>query len=430
MDPFPKTKSGYRYILTVMCLGTRYPYAIPLKKVDAITIAEGLIDVLAQTGITQELLSDQGSVFIGRVNKELCRLLNIDKLRTTAYHHQTNGIFERWHCCLKGMLRKVREDQDDWARLLKFCLLAYRATPLAATGFSPYELVHGRNLREPLEAMNEGWVRREFSFSNKVDWFNNLRKTLTILHEAAWENEEAFKAKTKAAYDEKAQERHFEPGDMVVCHTPGLTGKLHTIWAGPYEVTAKISNTYYKLAVPDKWSHTEVVHIKRLKEWKTPTANLFRVVVADKSGDSPDPIGKVGMGTPALTSDQKSELAVLLEGFSDVATTELGKVLGTEHVIDTCQVQPIRTTPYSIVPGWRAELKAEIHFFVRQGILVPTRSPWSSPMVPVRKFSGLVGLCIDYKKLIMRSRLILIRCRWYRIFWMMLLGLLGCPNWI
>ena len=71
------------------------------------------------------------------------------------------------------------------------------------------------------------------------------------------------RAKTKAAYDEKAQERHFEPGDMVLCHTPGLTGKLHSIWTGPYEVTAKISDINYKLAVPDKRSQTEVVHINR-----------------------------------------------------------------------------------------------------------------------------------------------------------------------
>ena len=54
-------------------------------------------------------------------------------------------------------------------------------------------------------------MRGEVSFSNTVDWINNLRKTLSILHEAVRENEEAFKAKTKAAYDEKAQERHFEP---------------------------------------------------------------------------------------------------------------------------------------------------------------------------------------------------------------------------
>ena len=109
------------------------------RGIDGYMLDEGvlvhMIEVLAHTGIPQELLSDQGSVFIGQVNKELCRLLNIDKLRTTAYHPQTNGILERWHSCLKGMLRKLGENQEDWARLLKFCLLShtpcsYRISPI------------------------------------------------------------------------------------------------------------------------------------------------------------------------------------------------------------------------------------------------------------------------------------------------------------
>ena len=76
---------------------------------------------------------------MGRLNKELCRLLDITKLRSTAYHSQTNGILERWHPCLKGMLHKASNSKEEWDNLLKYCLLAYRATPHAATGFSPYD---------------------------------------------------------------------------------------------------------------------------------------------------------------------------------------------------------------------------------------------------------------------------------------------------
>ena len=39
VGPLPRTKRGFKYILTVMCLCTRYPYAIPLKKIDAISVA-------------------------------------------------------------------------------------------------------------------------------------------------------------------------------------------------------------------------------------------------------------------------------------------------------------------------------------------------------------------------------------------------------
>ena len=38
----PRTKTGFSYILTVMCLGSRFPYAIPLQWVDAESVAEGL----------------------------------------------------------------------------------------------------------------------------------------------------------------------------------------------------------------------------------------------------------------------------------------------------------------------------------------------------------------------------------------------------
>ena len=67
----------------------------------------------------------------------------------------------------------------------------------------------------------------------------------------------------KQAYDEKAVGREFKPGEMVLLHTPCLSGKLHSIWEGPYEVEKVISATSYKLSVPDKRSHTIVILINR-----------------------------------------------------------------------------------------------------------------------------------------------------------------------
>ena len=102
----------------------------------------------------------------------------------------------------------------------------------------------------------------------------------------------------KQAYDEKGVGREFKPGEMVLLHTHCLSGKLDSIWEGPYEVEKVISATSYKLSVPDKRSHTIVVHINRLKPWKTHTANLFRVVVAEESEGTSEPLGKVKMGNP------------------------------------------------------------------------------------------------------------------------------------
>ena len=71
--------------------------------------------------------------------------------------------------------------------------------------------------------MKSGWVKGDLSFISAVEWVNELRETLTILHQTPYKNEEAYKEKSKAAYDLGSKPKSFEPGDMVLCHTPGLT---------------------------------------------------------------------------------------------------------------------------------------------------------------------------------------------------------------
>ena len=86
MGPLPRTKRGHQYLLTCICLSSKYPEAIPLKRVDAVSVAEAMVDDFSRIGIPYEMLTDQGSVFMGRLTKELCGLLNIDHLRAFPYH--------------------------------------------------------------------------------------------------------------------------------------------------------------------------------------------------------------------------------------------------------------------------------------------------------------------------------------------------------
>ena len=51
------------------------------------------------------------------------------------------------------MLRKKENRQDEWDRLLKFLLFAYRQAPHANTGYSPFELIYGRQVQGPLDVV-------------------------------------------------------------------------------------------------------------------------------------------------------------------------------------------------------------------------------------------------------------------------------------
>ena len=92
VGPMSKAKGGFTHILTAVCMASRWPEAVPLKSTSAVAVAEGLVSIFGRTSIPLEILSDIGAQFTGNLLKELCKLLGIKQLRTTAYHPQTNGM--------------------------------------------------------------------------------------------------------------------------------------------------------------------------------------------------------------------------------------------------------------------------------------------------------------------------------------------------
>ena len=54
VGPLKCTKWGHCHIPTAMCMGTRYPYFVPSKRVDALSVADGLMEILSHTGIPVE----------------------------------------------------------------------------------------------------------------------------------------------------------------------------------------------------------------------------------------------------------------------------------------------------------------------------------------------------------------------------------------
>ena len=47
VGPFPRSHSGNRYVLVLCDYSTRYPEAVPLKNVDAETVAEELVTIFS-----------------------------------------------------------------------------------------------------------------------------------------------------------------------------------------------------------------------------------------------------------------------------------------------------------------------------------------------------------------------------------------------
>lgn len=61
--------------------------------------------------------------------------------------------------------------------------------------------------------------------------------------------------------------------------------------------------------------------------------------------------------------------------------------------------QPIPYRARRISYGDREKLKIIIDGLLKEGVIRPSRSPYSSPIVLVRKKTGDLRLCIDYREL-------------------------------
>ena len=233
VGPYERSQHGYKYVLTAMCLASKYPEAIPLKDIRAETVAEAMVEIFSRTGVPQKMLTDQGSQFVGHLNQQLCKKLNIEKVRTSAYHPQTNGCLERWHGTLNPMIKKSIQSKKDWEKQLKYALFAYRSAPHANTGFSPFEIIYGRQVRGPLELLKEALDSQEKEQVDVCKWEEQLQERLEIVRDTVRERETKAKAKMKAGYDKKAKPREFQEGSMVLLRIPGMAGKLEDAWDGP-----------------------------------------------------------------------------------------------------------------------------------------------------------------------------------------------------
>ena len=86
-----------------------------MRNKKAETVAKVLVEqVFTRFGAPLSILSDQGKEVDGRIMAKVCRLFEIEKLRTTPYKPSTNQV-ERFYRTMNSVLAKtVAGNQRDW----------------------------------------------------------------------------------------------------------------------------------------------------------------------------------------------------------------------------------------------------------------------------------------------------------------------------
>ena len=117
---------------------------------------------------------------------------------------------------LKSMLRKaVTDTGKDWDKMIPYLLFAYREVPQASTGFSPFELLYGRDVRGLLDVLRDTWESGTVSDENVISYVLSKREKLSQMAEVVKENLTKAQLHQKTWYNKRAWLREFKTGLVV-----------------------------------------------------------------------------------------------------------------------------------------------------------------------------------------------------------------------
>ena len=239
----------------LLCVGSRrlfFPVDgssyLPVPNQEVSAVAERLVDeVFHRFSPPEQLHLDQGCQFESNPIMDVCRLLHINKTRTTPYHPQCDGLVEHFNWTLLNMLATCTEDHPgDWEQHVRKVCMAYNMSIQSSTGFSPFYLMFGQQARLPIDLIygtGPQVVENATSLKNRIlvsAAFDLVRRNVSQDH--VYQNK---------LYDQKVHGQPFNTGDWVRLYLPvvgrGGSHKLNCSWKGPYTVMKKISDATYRV---------------------------------------------------------------------------------------------------------------------------------------------------------------------------------------
>ena len=119
------TNQGYRYILTVIDIFSRYAWARPLKSKQGEVVATAFKDIFREGRIPHRVQTDQGKEFENRHVRTLFREHNIELFSVKSAYKA--AIVERFNRTLKHRLWRyfTAENKQQWTKVLQDAVHAY-----------------------------------------------------------------------------------------------------------------------------------------------------------------------------------------------------------------------------------------------------------------------------------------------------------------
>ena len=258
VGPLPRDHDGNIYILTIQCELSKFIEAYPLKNKETITVAKALVDnFILRFGVPKIIATDRGSEFMSSTIAEVCKLFKIEKICSTAYHHQSIGSLENAHKNLGSFLRiHCDRDKQSWSYWLPYWCFSFNTTVHTETKYQPFELVFGRICTIPVTLSS---IEPMY---NPENYCNELRYRLQVAHRDARNHLILSKCNRKLSYDKNINPIVYKKDDLILIKSE-TGGKLDELYQGPFVVLEDIGPNVKIL----KNKKVDVVHKNRTKKF-------------------------------------------------------------------------------------------------------------------------------------------------------------------
>ncbi|GFW02853.1 CCHC-type domain-containing protein [Trichonephila clavipes] len=276
----------------------------------------------------------------------------------------------------KELLVKNREDK--LGNVVKSILLALRTVSHESTGYTPSELVYGKNLRTPETLVMEHWMEPEEEGDLVTEYMFKLINRLKRCQEVAINKMEEMQVKRKTWYDKNAVKREFKDGDLVLVLATSRVNKLAVQWIGPGTILNKISETNYLVEIPGRRETSQIYHINMLKPYYKRPEHVNVIIndetknsLADQELEIPylennsliydfEDVIQASELNKHLHDKQMDRLRELLNKYSKCFSNNPGLTNLVEHEIQLVSDQPVRTKPYRMSHRQNEILKTKL----------------------------------------------------------------------
>ena len=139
MKSFAKDNDGFKYILMIIDVFSKYGWAVPLKFKSASATKAGLETVLSSGVVPKKIWADKGTEFYNQILKQYLKKQNIDLYSTE--NEEKCSVIERWNRTIKTQLWKyfTANGTHRYIDILQPLIDKYNSTKHRSIGFTPLD---------------------------------------------------------------------------------------------------------------------------------------------------------------------------------------------------------------------------------------------------------------------------------------------------